>query len=124
VRPGQPGFERPLFWVGSARRDLLEFPRDVVRELGYLLGLVQHGGTPERAKPWKGLGYGVFELVQDWRGDTFRAVYLMRFREAIYVLHCFQKKSPSGIQRARPDTELIERRLRLAAKEHEVRYGR
>jgi phage-related protein len=124
VRPGAAGPARPLFWVGSSKKDLLEFPKEVVRALGYVLGVVQHGGTPETAKPWKGAGSGVLELVEDWRGDTFRVVYVVRFREAIYVLHCFQKKSPSGIRTARSEVERIERRLRRAGEEHEARYGR
>lgn len=66
----------------------------------------------------------MFELVENFRGDTYRAVYTARFESAIYVLHCFQKKSPSGIRAARTDTQLIGERLRVARADYEVRYGR
>ncbi len=79
------------------------------------------GGTPQQAKAWKGEGSGVWELVENHRGDTFRAVYTVRFAKAVYVLHCFQKKSPSGIRTAQSDIDLIHERLKLAQqhyKEH------
>jgi phage-related protein len=75
------------------------------------------------AKPWKGEGPGVFEIVEDHRGDTYRAAYTVRFTEAVYVLHCFQKKSPSGIRTAKPDRQRIHDRLKAAAEDYEVRYG-
>ena len=116
--------ERPLHWVGSAKRDLLDFPEEVVDEFGYGLGVVQMGGHPPAAKPWKGEVSGVFELVEDFRGDTYRVAYTVRFAKAIYVLHCFQKKSPSGIRTAQPDVDLIHERLRAARNDYEVRYGK
>ena len=116
--------ERPLHWVGSAKRDLLDFPEEVVDEFGYGLGVVQMGGHPPAAKPWKGEGSGVFELVEDFRGDTYRVAYTVRFAKAIYVLHCFQKKSPSGIRTAQPDVDLIHERLKAARNDYEVRYGK
>ena len=70
-----PRKERPLHWVGSAKRDLLDFPADAVDDFGYGLGVVQLGGQPPLAKPWKGEGPGVFELIEDYRGDTYRVVY-------------------------------------------------
>lgn len=116
--------ERPLYWVGSAKRDLLDFPAEVVDEFGYELGVVQLGGQPPAAKPWKGEGAGIFELVENYRGDTYRVTYTVRFAKAVYVLHCFQKKSPSGIRTAKTDIELIRERLKLAQKDYEVRYGK
>ena len=116
--------EKPLHWVGSAKDDLLEFPPEVVDDLGYALYLVQIGGKPPMAKPWKGEGPGVFEIVEDHRGNAYRAVYTVRFAAAIYVLHCFQKKSPSGIRTARNDQQRIHDRLKVAMKDYEVRYGR
>ncbi len=89
-----------------------------------MLGVVQLGGIPPSAKPWKGEGAGVFELVEDQRGGTWRVVYTVRFQRAVYVLHCFQKKSPSGVRTARTDIELIRQRLRLAQADYEVRYGK
>jgi phage-related protein len=79
--------------------------------------------TPS-AKPWKGQGPGIFELVEDHRGDTYRAVSAVRFEGAIYVLHAFQKKSPSGARTAQPDVELISQRLKLARRDYEVRYAK
>lgn len=115
--------DKPLHWVGSAKKDLLVFPADVVSDVGYALGVVQQGGMPPSAKPWKGEGGGVLEIVEDHRGDTFRVVYTVRFAQAIYVLHCFQKKSPSGIRTASTDVDLIHERLKLAKADYEVRYG-
>lgn len=115
--------EKPLHWIGSAKVDLLEFPHEVVDDFGYALYLVQIGAKPPDAKPWKGEGPGVFEIIEDRRGDTYRAVYTVRFSEAVYVLHCFQKKSPSGIRTARVDQNRIHDRLRVAAEDNEVRYG-
>ena len=116
--------EKPLHWIGSARRDLLAFPEDVVRAIGYALGVVQAGGTPPSAKPWKGMGPGVFELVEDRRAGTWRAVYTVRFEKAVYALHCFQKKSASGIRTAGTDVKLVRRRLTMARADYEVRYGK
>jgi len=115
--------EKPLHWVGSAKKDLLSFPELVLDEFGYALGVVQLGGAPPAAKPWTGEGSGVFELVEDHRGDTWRVVYTVRFEKAVYVLHCFQKKSPSGVRTARQDVDLIHERLKTARADYEVRYG-
>ena len=92
--------------------------------IGFALGVVQYGGRPPSAKPWKGLGPGVSEIVEDDVSGTYRAVYTVRFREAIYVLHAFQKKSPSGIRTARPDIERVEERLKAAKRDYEARYGK
>jgi phage-related protein len=116
--------EKPLHWVGSSKDDLLEFPEEVVDNIGYALGVVQYGGRPPSAKPWKGLGPGVSEIVEDDASGTYRAVYTVRFRKAIYVLHAFQKKSPSGIRTARLDIELVEERLKAAKRDYEARYGK
>ena len=101
----------------------MRFPDDVVRAFGYALGVVQAGGTPPSAKPWKGEGPGVFELIEDRHGNTWRSVYTERFEKAVYVLHCFQKKSPSGIRTAKTDVNLVRRRLLTAREDYEVRYG-
>jgi phage-related protein len=114
--------EKPLHWVGSAKRDLLSFPALVVDAFGYALGLVQLGGVPPAAKPWKDEGPGVLELVENHRGDTWRVVYTVRFEKAVYVLHCFQKKSPSGVRTAKQDVDLIHERLKTAQADYEARY--
>jgi phage-related protein len=124
MRPYLQKGERPLDWVGSSKRDFLEFPEAVKDELGNALGLAQFGGKHPKAKPWKGEGAGVFEVVEDHNGDTYRAVYTVRFRDVVYVLHAFQKKSPHGIKTARINIDLIARRLRLAQQDHEARYGK
>lgn len=95
-----PG-EKPLFWIGSAKSDLLDFPEAVKDEIGVALSVAQVGGKHPSAKPWKGEGAGVLEIVEDHRGDTYRAVYTVKFENAAYVLHAFQKKSPKGIKTAR-----------------------
>jgi len=90
--------------------------------MGFALGVVQLGCTPPQAKPWKGEGPGVLELVENNRGDTFRAAYTVRFAKAVYVLHCFQKKSPSGIRTAQGDIDLIHDRLKLAEQHYKEHY--
>jgi phage-related protein len=118
-----PG-ERPLDWVGSSKKDFLGFPARVKDEMGNALGLAQFGGTHPSAKPWKGQGSGVFELVENHDGDTYRAVYAVRFKEVVYVLHAFQKKSPKGIKTAQVDVDLVARRLKIAQQDYEARYGK
>jgi len=116
--------ERPLFWVGSSKEDLLAFPEPVQDEIGTALSVAQFGGKHPSAKPWRGEGPGVFEVVEDHRGNTYRAVYTVRFEGAVYVLHAFQKKSPTGIRTSKRDVELIARRLNEARMDFEVRYGK
>ena len=116
--------EKPLDWVGSAKKDFLDFPEPVKDEMGNALGLAQFGGKHPSAKPWKGEGPGVFELVEAHDGNAYRAIYTVRFKEAVYVLHAFQKKSPKGIKTAQADVEMVERRLRIAQQDYEVRHGK
>jgi phage-related protein len=115
--------EKPLYWVGSAKRDLLEFPERVKDAIGTALSVAQFGGKHPAVKPWKGEGSGTLEVVEDHAGDTYRAVYTVRFENAVYVLHAFQKKSPKGIKTARRDVELVTRRLKVAQQNYEERYG-
>ena len=115
--------EKPLHWVGSALKDISRFPPNVQRSLGFALSAAQFGGKHQDAKPWKGDGPGVMEVVEDFRGDTFRAVYAVRFAEAVYVLHVFQKKSTKGIATMLADRELISKRLKDAAADYKERYG-
>ena len=111
----------PLDWIGSSKKDLLAFPGPVIDAMGYALGVAQLGGKHPSAKPWKGDGGGVFEVVEDFSGDTYRAVYTVRFAEVIYVLHAFQKKSTKGIATAATDVAMIKARLRLARDDYEAR---
>jgi len=118
-----PG-ERPVHWVGSSKRDFLTFPEKVKDAMGNALGIAQFGGTAPSAKPWKGLGAGVLELVESREGNAYRAIYTVRFEEAVYVLHAFQKKSPSGVRTARTDVALVARRLKAAQNDYEALYGK
>lgn len=113
--------EKPLHWVASAKKDYLEFPDEVKHNMGYALGLAQLGGKHPSAKPWRGEGPGVFEVVEDHDGDTYRAVYTVRFAEVVYVLHAFQKKSKSGIKTPQTDVDLIGKRLKRAQEDYESR---
>ncbi len=124
MREHKPREEKPLHWVGSAKKDLLGFPEEVMDDVGFALSVVQYGGNPPSAKPWKGLGPGVLEIVENDGSGTYRAVYTVRFRKAVYVLHAFQKKSPSGIRTARTDVELVATRLSDAMRDYEERYGK
>ena len=91
-------------------------PADVQDIFGYALHLAQAGGKHSQAKPLRGCGgAGVLEVVEDHHGDTYRAVYTVRYAMAVYVLHCFQKKSASGIATPKPDTALIQARLKAVA---------
>ncbi len=116
--------EKPLDWVGSSKKDFLGFPEPVKDEMGNALGLAQFGGKHPSAKPWKGQGAGVFEVVEDHDGDTYRAIYTVRFTETVYVLHAFQKKSPKGIRTAQIDVDLVEQRLKVAQQHYEGRHGK
>src|ERR1700749_361353 len=100
-------FLKPVIWVGSSRDDLREFPDPVRDQMGYALFVAQRGGRHRDAKTLSGFGgAGVVEVVKDFRGDTFRAVYTVSFANAVYVLHAFQKKSKSGRKTPRLDIEL------------------
>lgn len=119
-----PGPERPLIWIGSSRRDLCRFPRDVRRDIGLALYAAQQGETDPAAKPLGGFGgASVLEIIADHDGDTWRAVYTVRYPEAIYVLHAFQKKSKRGIATPKKDLDLIQRRLAEAARLHRERQN-
>ena len=118
-----PG-EKPLFWVGSAKKDLMTFPDAVQDHIGIALSVAQFGGKHPNAKPWKGEGAGVLEVVENHRGDTWRAVYTVRFENALYVLHAFQTKSPGGIRTAQRDVDLVSERLKLARSDYEERYAK
>ena len=115
-------FKRVDF-VGSAREDLREFPDEVKQDIGYALFEAQQGEKPAAAKPLKGFsGAGVLEIIDNFDGDTYRAVYTVRFKDVIYVLHCFQKKSKSGIKTPQQDIDLIKQRLRMAEQEYNARH--
>ena len=113
---------KPVEWMGSSLKDLIDFPRDARHDVGHALDEVQRGGVPDSAKAMKGFGgASVMEIVEDHRGDTYRAVYTVRFDEVVYVLHCFQKKSKRGIATPKSDIDLIQSRLKMAREHHEAR---
>jgi phage-related protein len=114
--------EKPLFWMGSSKRDLMGFPEDVKDEAGYALHLAQNGEHSIDAKRMQGIGRGVFEIVSNYDGDTYRSVYTIQFREAVYVLHAFQKKSKTGIKTPREDVNLISVRLKAAEDDRKQRF--
>jgi phage-related protein len=122
TRLSVPG-ERPLHWIGSALKEARRFPPAVQRSIGFALSAAQFGGKHLSAKPWKGEGPGVLEVVKDYDGDTYRAIYTVRFVMAVYVLHAFQKKSPHGIQTRQSDIALVRERLKAAKQDYEERYG-
>lgn len=104
---------KPLRWVASSKKDLMAMPDEVLDVFGYALHLAQEGRKHPDAKPLKGFGgAGVLEVVEDFQGDAYRAVYTVRFAGAVYILHCFQKKSTQGIATPKHDVELIKSRLK------------
>jgi phage-related protein len=122
TRKPVPG-EKPLYWIGSALKDISRFPSEVQRTVGFALSAAQYGGKHPSAKPWKGEGPGILEVVKDHDGDTYRAIYAVRFASAVYVLHAFQKKSPRGIATRLSDVALVRERLKIAQKDYEEKYG-
>jgi phage-related protein len=112
---------KPLYWIGSTLADLRRFPDQVKTDVGFGLWVAQRGGKPAQAKVLKKIvpGAGVLELVERHDGDTYRVVYTVRFKEAVYVLHAFQKKSKRGIETPKHDVELIRARWKAA----EAHYG-
>ena len=110
---------KPVVWIGSSRSDLASFPEDVKDAIGYALYVAQRGGKHADAKPLRGFGdAGILEIVDDDAGDTYRAVYTVRFAHRIYVLHAFQKKAKAGIATPKREIELIRSRLKRAQEDH------
>jgi phage-related protein len=117
---------RPLFWIASSKRDLMALPLRVRRFFGHALDFAQRGGKHDSAKPLKGFGSAaVVEIIDDDVGGTYRAVYTVQFVEAVFVLHCFHKKSLSGIATPNRDLNAIRARLKIAEKlAEELRHGK
>ncbi len=112
---------KELVWIRSTRKDLKAFPVGVRAVMGYTLFLAQTGGKHDAAKPFKGLGSGVLEIVDDYDGDTYRAMYTVRFEHFVYVLHVFQKKAKRGIATPRKEVDLIRQRLKEAEEDYNRR---
>jgi phage-related protein len=118
---------KPAEFVGTAEDDLAAFPNDVKSVLGFAIFQAQIGGRHKRAKPLKGhkefKGASVLEVVDDFDGDTYRAVYAVRFAGVVYVLHAFQKKSKSGIETPKSEIDIVKARLARAKKHYEENYA-
>jgi phage-related protein len=114
---------KPLRWIGSSHKDLKSFPPKVRSDIGYALYAAQNGDTDPAAEPMKGFGGGasVMEIVAPFAGDTWRAVYTVRFKGVVYVLHAFQKKSKSGRATPKKEIDLIHHRLAAAEKDYKER---
>ena len=114
---------KPLEWLGHTRRAVLGFPKPVRQVVGQALYAAQLGDKHQDAKPLKGFGgASVVEIVSDHDGDTFRAVYTVRFRGVVYALHAFQKKSKTGIKTPKKELDSVKQRLREAAHDYRERY--
>lgn len=108
--------QKQLLWIGSSKKDLMSFPAAVSRFFGHALDFAQRGDKHDAAKVLKGFaGAGVLEVVEDDSSGTYRAVYTVKFEQAVFVLHCFQKKSKSGIATPKADMDIIHSRLKVAA---------
>lgn len=114
---------KPLVWVGASKKEYLRFPDAVQDDIGFALYIAQIGGKAASAKPWKGLGPGVFEIVEDHDNETFRTLYTARLEGVVYVLHAFQKKSTKGITTPKHEVNLIADRYRQAQQIHEREFG-
>jgi phage-related protein len=113
---------KPVVWLRSSKQDLMSFPQQVRHDIGFALMMAQLGGKHQNAKPLTGFGgAGVLEVVDNFESNTYRAVYAVRYEEAIYVLHAFQKKSRRGIATPRHEIDVVRERLRLAESLHRRR---
>lgn len=116
---------KDVVWVASSLDDLREFPESVRQSMGFAIFQAQCGGKHVQTKPLKGFkGSGVLEMVEDFDGDTFRTVYTVRFADALYVLHAFQKKSKKGVATPQRDLDVIKSRLKMAERIHESRTSK
>jgi len=107
--------DKELVWMGDSRNNLRSFPEDVKDVMGFALRLAQQGGKHPCTKPLKGFkGAGVLEVVESHDGDTYRAVYTVKIKDKVYVLHAFQKKSKKGIQTPQKEMDVIKARLKRA----------
>lgn len=113
---------KTVIWLSSTKKDLQTFPLSVRKTIGFALYQAQEGKKHINAKPLKGFsGTGILEIVEDYDGDTYRAVYTVKFANFVYVLHTFQKKSKKGIKTPKQDVELIKQRLKIAEADYQTR---
>lgn len=106
---------KPVIWMGDSQKTIRSFPEEVKREIGFAVLQAQEGRKAISATPLVGFGgAGVLEIIADYRTDTYRAIYSVKFADTVYVLHAFQKKSKSGIRTPKKELDLIKERLRKA----------
>lgn len=114
---------KQVHWVGDSHKNLMEFPEEVRHEVGFALYMAQMGDKAINAVPLVGFGSAkVLEVVVDDTGDTYRAVYTVKFEKAVYALHVFQKKSKKGIKTPKPDISLVRSRLKMAEDHYRKNY--
>ena len=114
---------KELEWLGSSKKDLMEFPKDVIQEVGYALYLAQKGEHYTKTKPFKGCGSGVYEIATEYDKNAYRAIYIVSVGDTVYVVHCFQKKSKRGIKTPKEEIEVIKQRLKLLRSARGNNYG-
>jgi len=118
--------EKPIIWIGTTLEDLRKFPKKVRSDIGYAFDLAQNGDKAENVKLLKGIvsGSGILEIIERFDGDTYRAVYTLRFKDVIYALHAFKKKSKQGKATPKPDMDLIRARYKRAEMLYKIRSER
>ena len=116
--------DRQLIYLGSSRKDADKLPQEIKDLFSTALKIALEGGIHEDAKPYKHHGSGLFEVVGDYRSSTFREVYTVRYKEVVFVIHIFQKKSKRGSEVPKEDKELIEQRIKWADQIHKEQYGK
>ena len=105
---------RPVRWMGDSLDAVRAFPEEVQKDMGDDLQVAQYGGYPASAKPFKGVGSGVYELAERYDKEAYRVVYAVKIDDHVYVLHAFHKKSKSGISTPKKDVDMIKRRYNEA----------
>ena len=104
---------KDLEWLGSSKKDLMKFPKEVIQEIGYALYFSQNGERYSKTKIFKGCGSGVYEIATEYDKNAYRAVYIVNLDDIVYVVHCFQKKSKRGIKTPKEEMGVIKQRLKL-----------
>jgi phage-related protein len=114
---------KPIEWIGSSLKDLRSFPEEVKDLIGVALDIAQQGEKHETTKPLQGFGgAGVLEVIDDFDGDTYRAVYTVKLKGVVYVLHAFQKKSKKGISTPKEEIDLVKKRFKSAEQHYKENY--
>lgn len=116
---------KPVFFIGSSKEDIKSFPEEVRKEIGFSLHVAENGGRAINTVPLTGFGNSMVpEIIVDCDSDTYRAVYTVQLKNAVYVLHAFMKKSKKGRETPKQDIQLVKRRLKAAEEHHREMFGR